>query len=136
MGVPLVVVHGETRAEPVKEGTNRAAIEAGVDILAHPGFLSDDDAKRAKEMNVAIEITHKKGHSITNGHVANVATAHGATIVVNSDAHAPEDFLSIERQRNAVCGAGLSEKTFQSVLANNMTLAKALLARLEGRVSV
>ncbi|MFW6448901.1 MAG: histidinol phosphate phosphatase domain-containing protein, partial [Halobacteriota archaeon] len=37
-GADLVLVHGETIAEPVVEGTNRAAIEAeAVDLLAHPG---------------------------------------------------------------------------------------------------
>ncbi len=37
LGAQIVVVHGETLVEPVLEGTNRAAIEAGIDILAHPG---------------------------------------------------------------------------------------------------
>ena len=36
-GIKLIIVHGETIAEPVEKGTNRAAIEAGVTILAHPG---------------------------------------------------------------------------------------------------
>ena len=36
LGAELVVVHGETIAEPVEIGTNLAAIEARVDILAPP----------------------------------------------------------------------------------------------------
>ncbi|MGB4679450.1 histidinol phosphate phosphatase domain-containing protein, partial [Methanothrix sp.] len=37
LGAEIVVVHGESPVEPVRPGTNRAALEAGVDILAHPG---------------------------------------------------------------------------------------------------
>jgi len=40
LGARIVLVHGETLTEPVIPGTNRAAIEAGVDILAHPGLIS------------------------------------------------------------------------------------------------
>lgn len=49
MGLKIVVVHGETRTEPVAEGTNRAAVEANVDILAHPGFITEE------EMNLAVK---------------------------------------------------------------------------------
>jgi putative hydrolase len=41
LGAALVVMHGETVSEPVAPGTNRAAIEAGVDILAHPGLITE-----------------------------------------------------------------------------------------------
>ena len=34
LGAKVVIVHGETIVEPVPRGTNLAAIEAGVDILA------------------------------------------------------------------------------------------------------
>ncbi|HEX29388.1 TPA: histidinol phosphate phosphatase domain-containing protein, partial [Candidatus Poribacteria bacterium] len=46
-GAQLVVAHGETLVEPVAKGTNRAAIEAGVDNLAHPGPIEPDDVKLA-----------------------------------------------------------------------------------------
>ena len=47
LGAQIVIVHGETIVEPVVEGTNSAAIEAGVDILAHPGLISEDDLSEA-----------------------------------------------------------------------------------------
>jgi histidinol phosphatase-like PHP family hydrolase len=43
LGAGYVVVHGETVVEPVAPGTNRAAIEAGVDILAHPGLIAREE---------------------------------------------------------------------------------------------
>ena len=49
LGAQVVVVHGETIVEPVPTGTNLAAIEAGVDVLAHPGLLTPAQAKLAAE---------------------------------------------------------------------------------------
>ena len=57
LGAKLVIVHGETIVEPVKTGTNRAAIEAGADILAHPGLITRDDMLFAKERGITFEIT-------------------------------------------------------------------------------
>ena len=70
LGVPLIVVHGETLVEPVAPGTNRAAIEADVDILAHPGLLTLEEAARARERGVFLELSARKGHALANGHVA------------------------------------------------------------------
>jgi len=47
-GAKIIVVHGETICEPVITGTNRAAIEAGCDILAHPGLITKSDIGLAK----------------------------------------------------------------------------------------
>ena len=44
LGAAIVVAHGETLVEPVHPGTNRAAIEAKVDILAHPGLITKEEA--------------------------------------------------------------------------------------------
>ena len=73
MKIPLIVLHGETVVEPLEKGTNRAAIESGIDILAHPGLISEEDVKLAAKLNVNLEITTRKGHSLTNGHVAKLA---------------------------------------------------------------
>jgi histidinol phosphatase-like PHP family hydrolase len=45
LGAGLVLVHGETISEPVRPGTNRAAVECpAVDILAHPGLITLEEA--------------------------------------------------------------------------------------------
>lgn len=114
MGAHIVVVHGETIVEPVPEGTNRAAIEAGVDILAHPGLITPEEVELAVQHGVALEITARKGHSLTNGHVAKLATQFGATMVINTDGHAPGDFINLETARKVGLGAGLSEEQVQA----------------------
>jgi len=61
LGFSYVVVHGETIAEPVEEGTNAAAIEAGVDILAHPGLITEKEVEAAKKARRPAGDQHKKG---------------------------------------------------------------------------
>jgi len=97
-GAKIVVAHGETPVEPVIAGTNRAAIEAGVDILAHPGNIREDDARLAAEKGVYLELTCRKGHSKTNRHVFDLARETGAKLVLNTDAHSPEDILTHEKR--------------------------------------
>ena len=107
LGAEIVVVHGETPVEPVRPGTNRAALEADVDILAHPGFITLEEAELARENDICLEITSRSGHNITNGHVARLARLAGAKMVVNTDSHAPRDLISRERAVEIAMGAGL-----------------------------
>ncbi|ACL15715.1 histidinol phosphate phosphatase domain-containing protein [Methanosphaerula palustris] len=120
-GAEIVVVHGETVVEPVPAGTNHAAcICRDVDILAHPGLITDEDAALAAANNVALEITSRGGHNRTNGHVVRVAQRTGCRLVVNSDAHAPHDLLSAEAKMAVARGAGLSAREAEEVLALNI----------------
>lgn len=128
-GIKLVIVHGETRTEPVMKGTNMAAINAKVDILAHPGFLTDEEAILAKKNNVYLEITSSRSHSIANGLVGKVAKNAGANMVVDSDFHQPGGFLSEKRIRDIVLGAALDESDLKQILDNNKSLAKKLLSK-------
>lgn len=110
LGAQLVIVHGETIVEPVVQGTNHAAIMAGADILAHPGLISPQDAGLAAENNVLLEITTRKGHALTNGHVLAMARQHGAGLVINNDAHAPGDLVDRNQRQKIALGAGMTEQ--------------------------
>lgn len=118
LGAQIVVGHGETVVEPVIPGSNRAAIEAGVDILAHPGQISREDAELAAQKGVFLELSGRKGHSLTNGHVAALARVVGARLVVNADAHGPGDFMTGERAEQVGRGAGLSAEEYARVRSN------------------
>lgn len=109
MGAMLVVVHGETIVEPVMPGTNMAALHAAVDILAHPGLITAEAAALAAERGIYLEITTRRGHSLTNGHVAKMAREYGASLVMDTDAHLPEDLVTDEKARKIAAGAGLAE---------------------------
>ncbi|MDO9263797.1 MAG: histidinol phosphate phosphatase domain-containing protein [Desulfosalsimonadaceae bacterium] len=122
LGAKIIIVHGETIAEPVAIGTNRAAIDGGADILAHPGLISEEDVQAAKEKNVLLEITARKGHSITNGHVARLAKKFGARMVINTDTHSPGDLIDSHFAEKVVQGAGMSEADFVTMQENAAAL--------------
>lgn len=122
LGAQVVVCHGETIVEPVAGGTNRAAIEAKVDVLAHPGLITDEDVELAVKNGVCLEITTRKGHSLSNGHVAQLARKYGAKLVINNDAHAPGDLLSLEMACKVALGAGLSNDELVQARQNSAEL--------------
>jgi histidinol phosphatase-like PHP family hydrolase len=110
LGAEIVVVHGETIYEPVAAGTNAASVACEyVDILAHPGLISEEDVQTAAENDACLEITARNGHNRTNGHVARLALEIGATLMVNTDTHAPENLITDETAMKIAMGAGLTE---------------------------
>ena len=128
LGAKLVAVHGETIVEPVEPGTNEAAVRsASVDVLAHPGLITYEHARLAAENGVYLEVSARKGHSFTNGHVAKVALKAKAAMVLDSDAHGPEDLLTPELTQKIAMGAGLNDADTHALLELN---PQALLARL------
>ncbi|MHB8809074.1 MAG: histidinol phosphate phosphatase domain-containing protein [Desulfobulbaceae bacterium] len=126
LGALLVVAHGETPVEPVIPGSNRAALEAGVDLLAHPGFITEEDARLAAQKGIFLELSGRKGHCLTNGHVARMAQAAGALLAVNADAHEPGDFMTAHRAECVALGAGLSVTEYAQLRSNMAGLVARL----------
>jgi putative hydrolase len=122
LGARIVVVHGETLVEPVAPGTNRAAIEANADILAHPGLISEEDLLFAKEKGVTLEITARKGHSLSNGYVAKEAMRLGVPLCINTDAHSPSDLITKDFARKILLASGIEEHRIASVFENSKTI--------------
>jgi putative hydrolase len=129
LGAEIVIVHGETIAEPVREGTNRAAIQAGADIISHPGLISTEDLLFAKEKSILLEITSRKGHSLANGHVAREAMRFGVPLCVNSDSHGPSDLITKEFARRVLLGAGIEKNRTDAIFENSRNLIEKLLRR-------
>ena len=115
LGAEIVVVHGETLVEPVAPGTNLAAIKAGADILAHPGLISEEEVKLAAKKGVFLELSGRRGHCLSNGHVALLAKRYQAPLIINSDGHAPGDFMTKEFAFNVGLGAGLETKEVEAL---------------------
>jgi len=124
LGAKWVVVHGETQVEPVPEGTNHAAILAGVDLIAHPGIIDEDDVKLAAEKGVVLEVTARKGHSLANGRVASLAKKHGAKMIVNTDTHAPGDLIDAGFAQSVALGAGLTKADFKKMMKTSAELVE------------
>ena len=120
MGAKIVNVHGETLVEPVVSGTNMAAARSEyVDILAHPGLITLEEAKIASSNGIFLELSARKGHSLANGHVAKIANDSGALTILDSDAHGPEDLLTVEHATNVALGAGIEPENVSTLLSNN-----------------
>jgi len=128
-GAKLVLVHGETVAEPVKNGTNLAALKCDIDILAHPGLITEEEVRLAKERNIYLEITSRKGHSLTNGHVAMMCGKIGAKMVLNTDTHSSEDLFTERRWLDTALGAGIPRKRIDEIKNNSKLLAQSKLSR-------
>ncbi|MCK4523260.1 histidinol phosphate phosphatase domain-containing protein [Candidatus Aerophobetes bacterium] len=125
-GAKLIIVHGETIVEPVPKGTNTAALDADIDILAHPGLISEEEVKIAKERGIYLEISSRKGHSLTNGWLARLATKWGAKLILNTDTHRVEDLITEETARKILQGAGLSYREIESVMRNSQELVEKM----------
>jgi putative hydrolase len=134
LGAAIVVAHGETLVEPVHPGTNRAAIEAGVDILAHPGLITKEEAELAARKGVHLEISARKGHSLSNGYVAKMAVAAGAKLVIDTDTHEPGDLITREFAEIVLRGAGLVSDQVAAAFKNSKELSILALDRFKKSV--
>ncbi len=130
-GALYVVVHGETPVEPTEPGTNLAAVSCpNVDLLAHPGLLTETEARLAAENNVFVEVTAKFGHSLGNGRVVELARQAGARVLLGSDAHDPGGLLSPDFARTVLLGAGVKQHELPGILRDN---AETMLERIRRR---
>jgi histidinol phosphatase-like PHP family hydrolase len=129
LGAKIVIVHGETLVEPVLPGTNRAGIEANADILSHPGIISEEDLLLAKEKGVTLEITARKGHSLSNGYVAQEAIRFGVPLSLNTDAHSPSDLITKETAVKILHGPGIDKNRIESIFDNSKAIVERALRR-------
>ncbi len=121
-GIKLVLFHGETLAEPVIPGTNKKALSCDIDILTHPGLITLDEAKLAARKGICLEITSRRGHCLTNGHVAKTALQAKAKLVINTDSHNPEDLITKEEAVKIGLGAGLNLSQIKQAFSNSAQL--------------
>jgi putative hydrolase len=126
LGARLVVLHGETVCEPVALGTNRAGIEAGVDILAHPGLISEEEVRLAAANGVYLEVSARFSHGLGNGRVVALAREAGAPLVINSDAHAPSDVFSPNWREKVAFGSGLTADELERINKTMISLVEKL----------
>ncbi|HUT80438.1 MAG TPA: histidinol phosphate phosphatase domain-containing protein [Candidatus Bathyarchaeia archaeon] len=120
-GALIVVVHGETINEPVEPGTNLSAVKSKeVDILAHPGMLTKQEANLCRKNNIFVELTSNKSHIATNGHVVAIGREAKVKFIQNTDTHKPDDMLTYNQSKQILLGAGLSTEEIEKVLQNNV----------------
>ncbi len=126
LGARLVLLHGESVCEPVALGTNRAGIEAGIDVLAHPGIISEEEVRLAAASGVYLEISARPCHGLGNGRVVSLAREAGAAMVINSDAHSPSDILTPNWRERVAFGSGLTADEMERINKTMISLVEKL----------
>jgi histidinol phosphatase-like PHP family hydrolase len=81
-------------------------------------LITKKEMELAAKKDILLEISARKGHSLTNGHVAKLATEVGARLVLNSDGHSPGDFMTEGFARKVAEGAGLPAGALSILLSN------------------
>lgn len=114
-GIKIIIAHGETPVEPVAKNTNHLALMADIDILAHPGLISDEDTQLAASRGVFLEVTSRRGHKETNAHVIAQARKFGAKLILNNDSHTPEDIIAPELLIKAGLDYGLTQAEIDKI---------------------
>jgi histidinol phosphatase-like PHP family hydrolase len=117
-GIKIIIAHGETPVEPVTKNTNHLALMADIDILAHPGLISDEDTKLAAKRGVFLEVTSRYGHKEANTHVINQARKFGAKLILNNDSHTPEDIITPEQLIKVSMDCGLTKNEIDTIYQN------------------
>ncbi|MEN6318737.1 MAG: histidinol phosphate phosphatase domain-containing protein [Syntrophaceae bacterium] len=126
-GAQIIIVHGETIVEPVIAGTNMAALISPIDILAHPGLITEEEALTAARNSIYLEITTRKGHSLTNGHVTRMARQSKAQLILNNDAHSSQDLVSKETAVKIALGTGMTMEETDIMFRNSEILVQKVL---------
>lgn len=124
MGAKIVVVHGESPVEPVAPKTNWYALQSDIDILAHPGMITEEEVQMAKEKGIYLEISARRGHCLANGRLVSLTRKHGAFLVINTDAHEPKELFTKDLIRKVGLGSGLTEEELQKVFQNSEELVR------------
>jgi len=126
-GIKVIVAHGQTLAEPVFTGTNKSALEADIDILAHPGKIKEEELILAKKRKIFLEVTARKGHLKTNSYVIKQALKYDAKLIINTDSHSPKDILSPNELIKFISSFGLSQKQIKKIYQDTWDFLKKLL---------
>ncbi len=129
-GMKVIIAHGETPAEPVVAGTNRAALEADIDILAHPGLINDADVKLAKAKGIFLEITSRSGHNAANSYVVGKALKFGAKLILNHDSHEPKDIITPLQLKKVGKKAGLTPAQIANIYKDTTKFLARILPKV------
>ena len=129
LGAKMVVVHGESPVEPVRPQTNLFALRSDIDILAHPGMITEEETKLAKERGIYLELSARKGHCLTNGRLVVLARECQAKLVLNTDAHGPRELFTSDLIRKVGLGSGLTEEELGATFSNSRELVNKRLIK-------
>jgi histidinol phosphatase-like PHP family hydrolase len=75
---------------------------------------------------VHLEVTARLSHGMGNGRVVGLAREIGAPLVLDSDAHAPEDLMSPDWRELVAFGSGLTPDELERINKTMISLVEKL----------
>ncbi|MBL3581699.1 histidinol phosphate phosphatase domain-containing protein [Oleidesulfovibrio alaskensis] len=127
LGARFVSVLGQYLGSYAEEGTNLAAIDAGCDLLAAPGLISEEEAAFAAERGTMLDITACGMQALANGHIAVAARAAGAPVAVTGGVCEPSQFINADLRRAVALGAGMTPQEYAETRSRTGALLSGLL---------
>ncbi|HKZ57021.1 MAG TPA: PHP domain-containing protein, partial [Thermodesulfovibrionales bacterium] len=83
----------------------------------------------AKDKGVTLEITSRKGHSLSNGYVAKEAMKFGVPLCINTDAHSPSDLITKEMAVRILYASGIEGNRIDLIFENSRALVEKALKK-------
>ena len=98
----------------------RAAVNSKyVDLLAHPGIITPEEAGLAVKNGIYIEITSRVGHCLCNGLVVKTGREAGVKLLINSDAHSHNDLYKGDFKKEVALASGLTAQEYDAIINVN-----------------
>ncbi len=128
MGTKWVVVHGEASFEKTPAGTNDAAIEHGVNVLAHPSYITDEQVIKSLETGTAFELSARDCYNYANKQIAETVMKNGGKMIINSDSHQEGAMLSHIKVMKTAETANLTKEQIDNIKSDTVDIVHNVLS--------
>lgn len=128
MGSKCVVVHGEASFERTPKGTNDAAIEHGVNVLAHPSYITKEQVVASLKTGTAFELSARDCYNYANKQIAETVLQNGGKMVINSDSHQIGAMLSKHKVLETAKIANLTEEQLSNLKNDTVDIVHKILS--------
>ncbi len=129
IGTKWVVVHGEASFEKTPLGTNDAAVEHGVNVLAHPSYITDEQVIKSLKTGTAFELSARDCYNYANKQIAETVMQNGGKMIINSDSHQVGAMLSREKVLSTAQTANLTSEQIDMVKADTVDIVYNVLSQ-------
>ncbi len=129
IGTKWVVVHGEASFEKTPAGTNDAAIEHGVNVLAHPSYITDEQVIKSLKTGTAFEISARDCYNYANKQIAETVEKNGGKMLINSDSHQEGAMLSQTKILNTAKIANLTKEQLDNIKRDTVDIVYDVLSK-------
>ncbi len=129
-GADFVIARGECVYDQTPQGTNFAAVQAGVDILSCPGVLDEPSALLAAERHVCVEFSALPRCGAASARTVALCLRHGCPMICGSAASCEGELAPARLWEALIRGACPDPAVEQSLRENLRKNGIALVQRM------